>query len=434
MHTLSRRLKRIPVTILAAAGLAYPACAAICPRGRGGCPFPGRCFLYVDADVNSLCDYTSPASNPSLPSGTIPSNSAPSNTAVVSSSSPSGSAVVPGQAPAGSVPLVQATSPTVPVQPDPGFFTAIPDAFVTGIAAGALLIILFFAILKSGLLGVKIDRNSPALAVAALFALGIASMVSCLLSGAEAEASLFAAVYLLAGSLLAAYAWKSGVMSRGVAIAAVIMSTAFGFVILAPLMPLEFAGLASPALLAGIPAPGILAILAGIVIALVIGRTFCGHICPVGSIQELAYVAPFRKITRIPPLFMELLRLVVFIAVVTAALYAVNLMGYTGVYEFFSLTLAVGFMVFTLLLCLSMVLYRPVCRGICPFGLLFSLPAHVSRYRLRRTGACISCRKCEKVCPTGVAGKGASKRECYLCARCTHACPVSGALVYGKEA
>ena len=40
------------------AGLAYPACAAICPKGRGYCPYPGHCFLYTDVDANSLCDYT----------------------------------------------------------------------------------------------------------------------------------------------------------------------------------------------------------------------------------------------------------------------------------------------------------------------------------------------------------------------------------------
>jgi polyferredoxin len=107
-------------------------------------------------------------------------------------------------------------------------------------------------------------------------------------------------------------------------------------------------------------------------------------------------------------------------------------MEYTGIYEFFSLTLSVGLFVFLLFLTLSVVLYRPVCRGICPFGLIFSIPAHFSLSRLRRTDACINCRKCEKACPAHVAGRDASKRECYLCARCTAACPVQGALVYGQ--
>ncbi|MDD1715721.1 MAG: 4Fe-4S binding protein, partial [Methanolinea sp.] len=124
--------------------------------------------------------------------------------------------------------------------------------------------------------------------------------------------------------------------------------------------------------------------------------------------------------------------LVVFGAIVTAALFTVNLVEYIGVYDFFSFTLSAGFLFFLLLLALSVVLYRPVCRGICPFGLLFSIPAHFSRYRLIGTRECIRCKKCEKACPTHAAGPDTSKRECYLCARCTAACPVRGALVYGK--
>jgi hypothetical protein len=55
-------LKTIPGRIfwgfLGISALAQPVCAAICPRGKGSCPYPGKCFLYVDADSNSLCDYT----------------------------------------------------------------------------------------------------------------------------------------------------------------------------------------------------------------------------------------------------------------------------------------------------------------------------------------------------------------------------------------
>src|SRR5512145_887207 len=65
-----------------------------------------------------------------------------------------------------------------------------------------------------------------------------------------------------------------------------------------------------------------------------------------------------------------------------------------------------------------------------PFGVLFSLAAEFSLFRLRRSRACIGCRKCEKICPTGTAGAYDAKRECYLCGRCTDACPVPGALAF----
>ncbi len=308
-----------------------------------------------------------------------------------------------------------------------------PDALIIGILAGVLIALLLFFVFRSGILGVKIPRAGPALGAAALFALGIGEMTTFLLVGEETMASAFAVVYLLAGTVLAACVWKSGYMSRKIAVATVAMSALFGFVILAPLMPMEFVGLVS--IVTSEPDPGSRVssgFLQGSGLWSFVGRTFCGHLCPVGSVQELAWNVPGRKIDIKKTRYLEGLRLGLFAATVIGALYYINLMDYTGIYEFFSLTLSIGLVVFILFLALSVFLYRPVCRGICPFGLLFSIPAHFSLYRLRRTGACISCRKCEKACPAHVAGRDASKRECYLCARCTAACPVPGALVYGK--
>lgn len=90
---------------------------------------------------------------------------------------------------------------------------------------------------------------------------------------------------------------------------------------------------------------------------------------------------------------------VIFVAAVSAALSMVSLMEYTGISDFFSLTWSAGLVVFLLLLALSLFLYRPVCRGICPFGVLFSIPAHVSLYRIRRTERCINGKKCETRMP-----------------------------------
>jgi polyferredoxin len=163
-----------------------------------------------------------------------------------------------------------------------------------------------------------------------------------------------------------------------------------------------------------------------------VGRTFCGNICPVGSLQELAYAIPTGKISVSRTDILELARLVVFVATVIAAVYLIDLMAVTGLYDLFALTLSAGFAVAAGLVLLSVFLYRPVCRILCPFGLLFSLFAEFSLFRLRRTEACISCRKCEKVCPTRSAGMDDSKRECYLCGRCTDVCPKEGALLFRK--
>jgi NAD-dependent dihydropyrimidine dehydrogenase PreA subunit len=304
---------------------------------------------------------------------------------------------------------------------------------LTGAVVFAVLCAVLFYAFRSGVAGIRIPKTGAALAASSLLALGLSGMVTFILAGDGASASTFALVYLLAGTPLAAYVWKSGCLSRTLAAAAAVMSVAFGFIVGAPLMPAEFVGLVGLATLGQTLTPGIVGILAGIGLVLVVGRTFCGQLCPVGSVQELAWSAPVRKIDLRRTKYLEAFRLVVFAASVTAALSLINLMAYTGVSDFFSLALTAGSIIFIALLALSAVFYRPVCRGLCPFGLLFSLPAQFSLYRLRRTDACVDCGKCEKACPVHAAGRDASKRECYLCARCTDACPVSGALAYGNR-
>lgn len=77
---ITSSVRRLAASAVLATGLAYPACAAVCPKGIGGCPNPGRCFLFVDADANSLCDYTS-RSGTTQASGAFPSRPAAPATA-----------------------------------------------------------------------------------------------------------------------------------------------------------------------------------------------------------------------------------------------------------------------------------------------------------------------------------------------------------------
>ncbi|HET6580708.1 MAG TPA: 4Fe-4S binding protein, partial [Methanoregula sp.] len=139
---------------------------------------------------------------------------------------------------------------------------------------------------------------------------------------------------------------------------------------------------------------------------------------------------PVKKIIVRDTRVLESIRLAVFAVTSVAAFYLIDLMSFTGLYDLFSLTVSAGFAIGLGILVVSLFLYRPVCRIICPFGVLFSLFAEFSWFRLRRSESCIRCRKCEKACPTRTAGPDDSKRECYLCGRCTGVCPVGTALTY----
>jgi polyferredoxin len=394
-------------TAILTAGLAYPACAAICPKGIGGCPSPGRCFLFVDADGNSVCDYTKTA-------GTTSTLSSPPASGSSSVTTTHTTAAAVQDSSAGSVPAT--VNYAVPI------FEIALFLLLTGI---------FSLAIRARVPGVQGKGRLPALALSAFFALGISLIVTCLLAN-TVSGTVFALVYMAAGSVLVGYLWYARVMTRKIVLAAALMSTLCGFVFVAPIMPQEIGGLVN--VLSGVSAvtAGIIVICAVIGLALVIGRTFCGSICPVGSVQELAYALPVKKYLIRNRRLTEIVRLVVFAAAVIAALYLVDIMEFTGLYDLFSLTVSVLALVAVGLVALSVVVYRPVCRLLCPFGVLFSITAHFGRFRLHRTDACISCGKCERACPVSVAGKDDPKRECYLCGRCTEACPEDSALVYGR--
>ena len=412
---------------LVTAGLAYPACAAVCPKGIGNCTSPGRCFLFTDTDSNSLCDYTagSGSSGQRFP-GPVQPGTQSTGTQQAGST---------GSSQAVTTTNVSSVTDPASSQGTAGTSTAHALPFAA-LLAGTFLFIALCGILytsvRKGIAGIRIEKPGPALAFSSLVALGFSLMATSILAGGAMQSMLFAMVYLIAGTPLTAYLWHEGVMSRRIILVLAGVSTLTGFVFIAPIMPLEFIGIYSSLVGTSSITPAIVILCAIIILALLVGRTFCGHICPVGSLQELACAVPTKKITIRRPEILELGRLAVFAATVVAAASAIDLMEYSGLYALFSFAVSATFVVGAAVILLSVFVYRPVCRILCPIGLLFSLTSAFSLFRIRRSPACIRCRKCEKACPSGCAGNGDPKRECYLCGRCTDACSVKGALSYRK--
>ncbi|MGB9176144.1 MAG: 4Fe-4S binding protein [Methanoregula sp.] len=455
---ITTSFRRSVAAALLAAGLVYPACAAVCPKGIGGCPTPGRCFLFTDADANSFCDYTSrtvsqttPGASPSSPGAPAPAQTsvqttatatpAPDLTTVQGTATPAPAdpvvLVSPGSSQVTPIPPAtsgaNATTPVLQNASSGGFLDSIHlSAPLAEVLLFFFLTGIFFALIRTGVFGTGIQKTRPALALSALFGLGTSLIITYILAGGSVAGTTCALIYVGAGTLLAAYLWYSGVMNRKIALGAAALGALAGFVFLAPIMPLELGGIVNVLSGASALTPGIIVISAVILVTLLVGRTFCGQICPVGSLQELAYEIPVKKFVIRHTEILELVRLAVFLVTVIAAIYLIDLMAITGLYDLFSLTISAGLVIAAGIILLSVFLYRPVCRIICPFGVLFSLFAEFSLFRLKRTETCIHCKKCEKACPARTAGEDASKRECYLCGRCRDACPVSTALVYRR--
>lgn len=412
---ITTKLRRILATALLSAGLAYPACAAVCPKGIGGCSTPGRCALFTDANGNSLCDYTgrSGSSTTGTGSSQFTPSSSPQDAITSATTAPVSSSSTPAPATGTGIGDLLSSS-----------------AVLIGILVFALLASVLYFMFRRGIPGVPAQRTGPAAALSVLFALGISLMITSTLASGKIPGMTCALLYAGAGTLLTAYLWHAGAMSRTIVLGIAAMSTIAGFVFLAPLMPLEFAGIVSTFTGGSTLTAAVGVIGALILLAALFGRTFCGNLCPVGSLQELAHAVPGTKIEYGRTGRPELIRLAIFVIAIVAALFLMDLMEYTGLYQLFSLTFTAGFWVGLGLILISIFFYRPVCRILCPFGVLFSLMAACSRFRLRRTASCTGCKKCEKVCPVQTAGEQDSKRECYLCGRCTGTCPAENAISY----
>ena len=232
-----------------------------------------------------------------------------------------------------------------------------------------------------------------------------------------------------------AYLWYSGRWRQKLGWLLLVISAFLGFLIFSPVAPWQFQQLVLRDV-QGLGAPlivGVIGLSVVLVLTFVFGRFFCGYLCPVGTVQEIASHAPVPKVNwRQKKMFMVIRAGFFIVFLLMAFLLSASFLALFGIRDFFYLVFTAGTMVFIGILLLSMTFYRPFCRLICPYAVLLSLGAWKGLFKLQRTDACIECKKCEKACPADEAQRGDGKAECYLCGRCTDICPAAGALKYQR--
>jgi ferredoxin len=91
--------------------------------------------------------------------------------------------------------------------------------------------------------------------------------------------------------------------------------------------------------------------------------------------------------------------------------------------------------VLALVLAASLLVQRPWCRWLCPFGAVQGLLQLAAPWKIRRSAAlCTGCGCCSRACPMRIeVAEQAVVRDtrCNRCGECLTACPVRGALDHG---
>ncbi|MFX1507069.1 MAG: 4Fe-4S binding protein [Promethearchaeota archaeon] len=173
-------------------------------------------------------------------------------------------------------------------------------------------------------------------------------------------------------------------------------------------------------------------------------RIFCGYVCPLGSMQELASKVKFKSNLKAqkrvkyrfdPPegILRAMRWSYLCILGLTAFFWGFSVSQFLDPFNGFQFMeeLALFTVIFLILILLtSFLIYRPWCRIFCPFGAIAGLISF-SRARYVRTSECTDCGLCEKICPSHAANRGDKKSECYYCNRCVEICP-QNAIKYAR--
>ncbi len=198
--------------------------------------------------------------------------------------------------------------------------------------------------------------------------------------------------------------------------------------------------------------PASVVILVAIVlVSLLLRRSFCSWICPIGTMEELLWKSGFslfKRNFRLPPwldgtlrslkyLLLAFFIFFIFVRMPAAQITAFIESDYNKIADVRMLDFFLNISGFPLIfiivtLLLSLPLKNPFCRFLCPYGALLGLIAFFSPTKVTRDkDICVSCGACSQFCPAGIPVMEQLRvhsPECVGCWRCISHCRAEGAL------
>lgn len=198
-----------------------------------------------------------------------------------------------------------------------------------------------------------------------------------------------------------------------------------------------------------------------ILFGLLLGRTICGFLCPIGLLQDLLYKIKSpklkkNKVTRVLSYFKYVILAVMVIIIplayagVSSAIPAFckyicpsgTLLGSISLLananngeDFFSMLgplFTWKFCVLVLIIVGSIFIYRIFCRFLCPLGALYSLFCRIAMIGVKLDKQkCVDCGLCIQTCKMDI--KHVGDHECIHCGDCLKVCPTKAITWKGSK-
>lgn len=189
-----------------------------------------------------------------------------------------------------------------------------------------------------------------------------------------------------------------------------------------------------------------------LMIGALLGRAVCGWFCPFGLVEDLLYKIPAAgKITKVRgDRFLRLLKYgILLLFVILLPMFVLDIAGQgepwfckwicpsgtlfagwplvllnEGIRQAVGLLFAWKNLILAALLVLSVFIYRPFCRYLCPLGAIYGLFNPIALYRFRvDKERCTNCNACQRACKMSICvSERPNSAECIRCGDCISAC------------
>ncbi len=209
---------------------------------------------------------------------------------------------------------------------------------------------------------------------------------------------------------------------------------------------------------------GTMILLGFIAASIVMKKSFCSWMCPIGTLSESLWMLGqklFKKNIAVwrwldyPLRSLKYLLLFFFVSAIGAMSVRdldvfinspYNKVADIKMYLFFADITPFALWTIIILMLFSVVIKNFWCRYLCPYGALLGIAGLLSPFRITRVKeSCIDCELCTKVCPSNIkvhaigAKNSASgigqvwSDECTSCLRCVEECPVKETLILRRK-